>query len=120
MTRGKSRLSLERTVRAQHALEGALEGVVVLAKRGSLSHADLLSTWRERRDGDPLYARMPEWARSQLDATFRGVVRTLHATGAIVWVHRLDGQIVQSSEVPVGQWDRVTSRHEWAHSGEAF
>lgn len=133
MRKGTGRFKLDQTIAAQRRFENALASLCLRrAKRESMTHAAILDE-RAALYARPEYARLPSWAKGQLDATFRAYMEAIHALGLVTWRLTLDGiprssaaisdladQAERRGECRAAVWNRVVGGHVWAHTGLPF
>lgn len=121
---GKGKYKPDQTLAAMRSLEGEIKGLFIWAKRDSWTHTRILEERERRVFKSYHWPRLPGWAQGELKRYFAAYSDALYSFEQIRWQHYYEGRRVESSEVPSNQspsaWSRVTSRHEWAHSGLPF
>lgn len=72
---------------------------------------------------DPAWTKLPQYVRAALSERISMRFEEIYdrpPQNTVVWQLYLDGQRVESANVPQGRWVDVHGRHEWKNTGAVY
>lgn len=72
--------------------------------------------WRDQWDNLVKRHKLPHWATAKVEGYWDACVEEMYRS-KVKWQLYLDGQKIESRDVPTGRWIDVKGQHEWIQTG---
>lgn len=113
-------MRIERTLRERSQLVSKIDDAFSLARMAHLSHDALTKCLVNRVYNTKSYGRLPQWGQSHIKGYVEAQLKALYRY-ELVWKVRLHGDLIDSADVPRGQWHKVESgAHVWRGTDKVF